>query len=449
MDDHVYTFTRMCQAARARGVPLYVLLLDLSKAYDSVWRERLMYRLLAAGVRGKLARVLWGMMSGTQSRVRLGEQLSEYFDVSQGVGQGDPLSTFLFNIFIDDLLRKLDARPAETKVPLGDALGRALAALGYADDVAAVAHTRQHLQGHIDEVTDWLQLSRLRANVDKSKFMVVNPREQDARVQFHMREIALDRVARYKYLGVWVSEGCDWHAHGEHVLCKMQRVRGYWRPLLSCGSLRAAAQVQFVRSFVMASALHCCAVWQVTQALQRRMSAAVHTALRSVFRVHRTVVPTDVLVGDTGLLPLSLQMQAMRVQWLARTERAPAERYISTGDTFVIDKPLLSPQPRRGRAPTGANWHRCTLAARDRLLREVRVATGGAEVAQAAQAAQAAAPLRRFARVAARAGTSAQTASNAARTMLASQDAILVKLWREWLRGLEGGRASGELQVAP
>ena len=138
-------------------------------------------------------------------------------------------------------------------------------------------------------MTDWLQLWRLRANVDKSKFMVVNPREQDARVQFHMRGIALDRVARYKYLGVWASEGCDWHAHGEHVLCKMQRARGYWRPLLSCGG--RCAQVQFARSFVMASALHRCAVWQVTQALQRRMSAAVHTALRSVFRMHRTRYP--------------------------------------------------------------------------------------------------------------------------------------------------------------
>ena len=33
--------------------------------------------------------------------------------------------------------------------------------------------------------------------------------------------------------------------------------------------------------------------------------------------------------------------------------------------------------------------------------------------------------------------------------MLASRDAILVNLWREWLRGLERGRANGELQVAP
>ena len=56
------------------------------------------------------------------------------------------------------LLVQLNDRSADTKVPVGDPLGRALAALGYADDIAPLAHTRQQIQGHIDIVTDWLQL---------------------------------------------------------------------------------------------------------------------------------------------------------------------------------------------------------------------------------------------------------------------------------------------------
>ena len=60
------------------------------------------------------------------------------------------------------------------------------------------------------------------------------------------------------------------------------------------------------------------------------MSTAVHTALHTVFRVHRTAVPTDVPDGDTGLLPLGLQMEAMWLQWLARAERSPADWCIST-----------------------------------------------------------------------------------------------------------------------
>ena len=55
----------------------------------------------------------------------------------------------------------------------------------------------------------------------------------------------------------------------------------------------------------------------------------------------------------------------------------------------------------------------------------------------------------RSARVAARAGASAQKAPDAARPVLALRDAILIKLWRVCLRGLERGHANGELQIAP
>ena len=46
--------------------------------------------------------------------------MTEYFDVTLGVGQGDPGSTFLFDVYIDDLLEELHSRPEDTKIPLGD-----------------------------------------------------------------------------------------------------------------------------------------------------------------------------------------------------------------------------------------------------------------------------------------------------------------------------------------
>ena len=58
------------------------------------------------------------------------------------------------------------------------------------------------------------------------------PTCKNLRMQFHMRGVALERVTEYKYLGVWVPEGCNWHAHGQHVVCKMHSARGYWRTVL-------------------------------------------------------------------------------------------------------------------------------------------------------------------------------------------------------------------------
>jgi hypothetical protein len=53
--------------------------LDLRKAYDTVWRDGLFYKLLKKGVDGKLWRVLRDMFAKTSSRVRVNDQLSDAF----------------------------------------------------------------------------------------------------------------------------------------------------------------------------------------------------------------------------------------------------------------------------------------------------------------------------------------------------------------------------------
>ena len=49
----------------------------------------------------------------SQSRVRFEHHTLPYFPISLGVGQGDPLSTFMFDVYIDDLLEELHTRPAQ------------------------------------------------------------------------------------------------------------------------------------------------------------------------------------------------------------------------------------------------------------------------------------------------------------------------------------------------
>lgn len=90
---------------------LYALLLDLRKAHDSAWRKGLQYKLLVTGIRGRLGRTLQAMLSGTRSWVRIGSAHSKYFDVTQGVGQGAPLRTHPFNVFINNLLVAREPAP--------------------------------------------------------------------------------------------------------------------------------------------------------------------------------------------------------------------------------------------------------------------------------------------------------------------------------------------------
>ena len=73
---------------------------DLQKAYDSVDRELLWKVLARAGVPSVMIDVIRQFHDGMRARVRMDDgELSEWFEVTQGLRQGYVLSPLLFNIF--------------------------------------------------------------------------------------------------------------------------------------------------------------------------------------------------------------------------------------------------------------------------------------------------------------------------------------------------------------
>ena len=182
-----------------------------------------MYKLLQKGVTGRLGRVISKLLADTKSRVRFQDQESAYFSITLGVGQGDPLSTILFDVFIDDLLVELDQQPIQHCIPIHTDTVQHVASLTYADDVNALSLTPAGLQSHINVISAWLFKWRSLPNVAKSKCMVFNPPKGEAPAAFYMRGTALECVSTYKYLGVHFQDDGSWAAHIHQVRLRMNR----------------------------------------------------------------------------------------------------------------------------------------------------------------------------------------------------------------------------------
>ena len=61
------------------------------------------------------------MYATTTRAVRCGRHTSEWFGIDLGTAQGDTLSCLLFDIYVDDLLREVDAACEGVPLPVGDA----------------------------------------------------------------------------------------------------------------------------------------------------------------------------------------------------------------------------------------------------------------------------------------------------------------------------------------
>ena len=82
----------------ARGV-----LLDLSKAFDRLWHDGLMYKLKTLGICGNYYGLIHSFLGDTHQRVALNGQSSKWSHIKAGVTQGSILEPLLFLVYINDL----------------------------------------------------------------------------------------------------------------------------------------------------------------------------------------------------------------------------------------------------------------------------------------------------------------------------------------------------------
>ena len=156
--ENISILKALFQKARTDKRSVYMCLLDVSKAFDSVAHGAIIAALERLGVPSELITYVKGLYSNAQ--VLVGEK---YVSLGRGVRQGCPLSTFLFNAVIDMCL---DGIPVRFGFKLDDDLS--LADLFFADDGVLVSDTDQGLQKLLDHITSRFRRVGLELNAQKS-----------------------------------------------------------------------------------------------------------------------------------------------------------------------------------------------------------------------------------------------------------------------------------------
>ena len=147
-------------------------------------------------VQGELHRAIQTLYEGGKACVKVGQSETEMFDVQKGVRQGCTLSPWLFNVFVDEVVKEV-MREFVSGVKLSN---RGVEVLMFVDDMAESA---EGLEKNLGVMSEALRRWKLKVNWKKTKVMRVARQKGACEVRIGDQE--LEQVDEMKYLGVVIS----------------------------------------------------------------------------------------------------------------------------------------------------------------------------------------------------------------------------------------------------
>ena len=198
------------------NTPVYMCSLDAEKCFDSIWHDGLLYK-LTSHMSTAHWRLLYQWYKSLCAIVRINGFYGNVFTVSKGTRQGSILSPYVFNIFIDNLLKELENSPCGLRV--GKSKFNSLA---YADDIELLATHVSDLQCLVDICYEYSVKWRFKFGENKSLFFIAGNKNVAKDPNIILGSVSLKRVDRIDVLGkVFTSNG----ASTEHMLNRMKKSR--------------------------------------------------------------------------------------------------------------------------------------------------------------------------------------------------------------------------------
>ena len=277
--DMIFTARQLQEKCREQHKDLYMIFIDLTKAFDSVNREGLWQVLRKIGCPDRFVKIVESFHQGMQGRVIDGGELSDMFGVTNGTKQGCVLASLLFSIFFSMMLliafkdcdlgvpvqfrtdgnvfnlRRLQAHTKTFSAVIRDLL--------YADDCALVAHSLDDVQQLFNRFHAAAERFGLTVSMKKTEVMF-QPASQSQPVHPVIKagETTIKAVDKFCYLGSILSSDAvvdeDISARLSKATCAFgQLTKRLWND----HGIRLDTKVAIYKAAILTSLLYGCESW--------------------------------------------------------------------------------------------------------------------------------------------------------------------------------------------
>ena len=324
--DHIFVLNSIVDIYLQKRKKLFCAFIDYSKAFDMIDRSSLWYKLLGAGINGKIINVIFNLYQNAKSCVKSNGKMSDFFSCDRGVRQGENLSPILFAIYLNDfeyfVSRKysgLSYLSSEINSNNDDddvEIFLRLYVLLYADDTIVMAASYDEMQKALNAVYEYCELWKLTVNMDKTKIIVFsNGKIKTDNMWFKFGDLIIDIVDDYVYLGVKFN----YNKSFKKTIAKQvnQARKAMFSMLSKAKMLNLPTDVicELFNQTVTPVLLYGSEVWGFDDIKQ--INVFHKKFLKNLLHVNK-FTPDCIVYGETGTMPIDMTIENRMVNFWSR-----------------------------------------------------------------------------------------------------------------------------------
>ena len=201
-----------------------MILLDVEKAFDRVWHQGLLYKLITINLQPNLIKIIHSFLTNRQFFVEINGRKSSQHNIPFGVPQGAASSPTLYNIYTYDI-------PHHRKAKLGifaDDTSLSVSSSSFAKIENNIKDASTNLQNYF---TKW----KIKLNEQKTQAIFFTRRRKNEipHLPLNIFNSNIEWESNVKYLGLYLDKSLTFKNYIEHITEKVHKVIKILYPMLN------------------------------------------------------------------------------------------------------------------------------------------------------------------------------------------------------------------------
>lgn len=344
--DRILALRLLAEKRREFREVLMVAYVDLKAAFDSVDRPSLWKILKIRGVPDKVTRLIQELYNDTQSCVRIGADMTDWFSLNSGVRQGCVLAPTLFSTTIDHIMGKTVA-DSQCGVSFGH---HTFTDLDYADDVAILAESTEILAHTLEIFSEESQRLGLEVSWLKTKLQTLSDfldKPSNPEISGEVVEV----VDSFVYLGSTITSDCKPDSDVRRRIALAAAAFASLSKIWASPHLSRNTKIKVYETLIISVLLYGAEAWTLTKALAQKLDSFDTQCLRKIEGVrwyHR--ITNEEIRSRTETTPVSQTIYKRQVSLIGHLARATppqdAVKLITAAPSRMWKRPRGRPRQR-------------------------------------------------------------------------------------------------------